>query len=91
MGVPLSISARAVWLIPNTVTAARVHSMLFGRGGTPSSKFKFKRQCVSPSVLEEPSEFFMRDNVSRPSSCRSIVVNGQESPVRYWKDYQVSC
>ena len=71
---------------PNTVTAARVHSILFGHGGTPPSKFKFKRQYVSPSVLEELSEFFMRDDVSRPSSCRSIVVNGEETPVRYWKD-----
>ena len=31
-----------------TVTAAKVHSILFGRGGTPPSKFKFKRQWVSP-------------------------------------------
>ena len=28
----------------------------------------------------------MRDNVSRPSSCRSIMVNNEEIPVRYWKD-----
>ena len=71
---------------PNTVTAARVHSILFGRGGTPPPKFQFRRQCVSPSVLEELSDFFMRDDVSRPSSCRSIVVDGEETPVRYWKD-----
>ena len=60
--------------------------ILFGRGGTPSSKFKFQRQCVSPAVLEELSEFFLRDDVSRPSSCRGIIVDGQETPVRYWKD-----
>ena len=30
--------------------------------------------------------FFQRDDVSRASSCRSIVVDGQETPVRYWKD-----
>lgn len=71
---------------PNTVTAARVHCILFGRGGTPPSKFKFSRQCVSPAVLEELSEFFMRDDVSRPSSCRSVMVNKEETPVRYWKD-----
>ena len=71
---------------PNTITAGKVHAILFGRGGTPPSKFKFQRQCVSPAVLEELSEFFMRDDVSRPSSCRSIIVNGQETPVRYWKD-----
>lgn len=70
---------------PNTVTAARVHSILFGRGGTPPPKFKFRRQCVNPSVLEELSDFFMRDDVSRPSSCRSIVVDGEETPVGYWK------
>ena len=71
---------------PNTVTAASVHSILFGRGGTPPPKFKFHRSCVSPSVLEELSDFFMRDDVSRPSSCRSIVVDGEETPVRYCTD-----
>ena len=40
---------------------------------------------MSSAVLEELSEFFLRD-VSRPSSCRSIIVDGQETPVRYWKD-----
>lgn len=34
-----------------TMTAAKVHHILFGRGGTPPSKFKFTRQCVSPEVL----------------------------------------
>lgn len=71
---------------PNTITAAKVHCILFGRGGTPPSNFKFKRQCVSPDVLQELSEFFERDSVSRPSSCRSVVVNGEETPIRYWKD-----
>ena len=42
------------------VTAAKVHSILFGHGGTPPSKFKFKRQWVSPEVLKELSEFFER-------------------------------
>ena len=68
-----------------TVTAAKVHLILFSRGGTPPSQFKFK-QCVSPEVLKELSEFFKRDNVSRPSSCRSVVMDGEETPVRYWKD-----
>ena len=71
---------------PNTITAAKVHCILFGRGGSPPSNFKFKRQCVSPDVLQELSEFFERDSVSRPSSCRSVVVNGEETPIRYWKD-----
>ena len=34
----------------------------------------------------ELSEFFQQDSVSRPSSCRSVVVDGQETPIRYWKD-----
>lgn len=41
---------------------------------------------MSPDVLQELSEFFERDSVSRPSSCRSVVVNGEETPIRYWKD-----
>ena len=69
-----------------TVTAAKVHSILFGCGGTPPSKFKFKRQWVSPEVLKELSEFLERDSVSRPSSCRSVVMDDEEMPVRYWKD-----
>lgn len=69
-----------------TVAAAKVHCILFGRGGTPPAKFKFKRQCVSPEILNELSEFFHRESVSRPSSCRSVMKDGQETPVRYWKD-----
>ena len=42
------------------VTAAKVHSILSGHGGTPPSKFKFKQQWVSPEVLKELSEFFER-------------------------------
>ena len=38
---------------PNTATAAKVYCILFGRGGTPPSNFKCKRQCVSPDVLQE--------------------------------------
>ena len=69
-----------------TVTAARVHCILFGRGGVPSDKFKFTRQCVSPQVLEELTEFLHREDVSRPSSCRSVLVQGEETAVRYWQD-----
>ena len=32
------------------------------------------------------SEFFERDNVSRPSSCRSVVINDEETSIRYLKD-----
>ena len=69
-----------------TVTAAKVHQILFGCGGTPPSKFKFTRQCVSPEVLKELSEFFERDSVLRASSCRSMIVDNVETPHRYWKD-----
>ena len=41
--------------------------------------------CESRCV-QELSEFFERDSMSRPSSCRSVVVNGEETPIRYWKD-----
>lgn len=70
----------------STVTAARVHCLLFGRGGTPPSSLKFTRQRISQDVLDGLAEFLVRDNVSRPSSCRSVVVNNEECPVRYWQD-----
>ena len=70
----------------NTVTAARVHSILFGRGGVPPASLKFSRQCVSQDVLDQLADFLIRDDVSRPSSCRSVVVEGEECPVRYWQD-----
>lgn len=69
-----------------TVTAARVHSILFGRGGVPPASLKFSRQCVSREVLDQLADFLLRDDVSRPSSCRSVVVGGEECPVRYWQD-----
>ena len=68
-----------------TFTAAKVHLIVFSRGGTPPLQFKFQ-QCVSPEVLKELSEFFKRDSVSRPSSCRSVVMDGEETPIRYRKD-----
>lgn len=70
----------------STVTAARVHSILFGRGGAPPASLKFSRQCVSREVLNQLPDFLLRDDVSRPSSCRSVVVGGEECPVRYWQD-----
>lgn len=70
----------------STVTAARVHSILFGRGGVPPASLKFSRQCVSREVLDQLADFLLRDDVSRPSSCRSVVVGGEECPVRYWQD-----
>lgn len=37
-------------------------------------------------MLEELTEFLYRDDVSRASSCRSVLVQGEETPVRYWQD-----
>ena len=68
-----------------TITAARVHCILFGRGGVPADKFKFTRQCASPYVLEL-TEFLHGEDVSRPSSCRSVLVQEEETAVRYWQD-----
>ena len=86
MDYPYSILQELFECSSKTITAAKVHCILFGRGGTPPPKFKFSRQCVSQEVLSELSEFFQRDSVSRPSSCRSVVINNEETPIRYWKD-----
>lgn len=69
----------------STVTAARVHRILFGRGGVPPQSLKFSRQSVSQDTLDQLSEFLLRDDISRPSSCRSVVIHGEETPVRYWQ------
>lgn len=69
-----------------TVIAARVHCILLGCGGVLMDKFKFKRHCVSSEVLKELCEFLHRDDALRPSSCRSVLVQGEETAVRYWQD-----
>ena len=86
MDYPYSILQSYFRCSSKTVTAARVHCILFGRGGVPVDKFKFIRQCVSAQVLEELTEFLYRDDVSRASSCRSVLVEGEETAVRYWQD-----
>jgi len=68
-----------------TVTAARVHAILFGKGGVPRDGLVFTRQTVSPEVLEEFQLFLQSDDISRSSSCRSVLVNKQEAGVRYWQ------
>ena len=70
----------------STVAAARAHAILFGRGGVPKDNLKFTRKCLSDETLTELYEFLNRDEISGPSSCRSVMVNGQETPVRYWQD-----
>ena len=69
-----------------TVTAARANYILFGRGGVPPQGLKFSREVVSQDVLDSFTDFLLRDNISRPSSCRSVVVDGEECAVRYWQD-----
>ena len=69
----------------STITAARVHATLFGRGGVPCEGLKFTRQVLSKEVIEEFVGFLHREDISRPSSCRSVLVGKVETPVRYWK------
>ena len=69
----------------STVTAARVHSILFGRGGVPPQSLKFTRQCVSQDTLDQLADFLLRDDISQPLSCRSVVIDEVEAPVRYWQ------
>ena len=69
----------------STITAARVHATLFGRGGVPQDGLRFTRQAVSPEVIQEFQEFLHQDDISRPSSCRSVLVDGKETGVRYWQ------
>ena len=73
MDYPYRLLQELLGCSPNTVTAAKVNCILFGRGGTPPPKFKFCHQCVSPEVLRELSEFFERDNVSRASSVGALL------------------
>lgn len=68
-----------------TITAARVHALLFGRGGAPRDGLTFTRQAVSPEIIHEFQDFIQQDDISRPSSCRSVLVDGKETGVRYWQ------
>ena len=70
----------------NTITAAKVHAILFGPGGVPPADLKFTRQQVSPEVLESLTDFFNRSDISRPSYCKSVLINGNETAVHYWLD-----
>lgn len=68
----------------STVTAARVHRFLFGRGGVKPASLKFSHQCVSQAVLNQFVDFLIRDDVSRHLP---VEVDGaQECPVIYWQD-----
>lgn len=68
----------------STITAARVHAILFGRGGVPRDGLSFTRQAVSPEIIQEFQNFITQDDISRPSSCRSVLVDAKETGVRYW-------
>lgn len=41
----------------STITAARVYSILFGRGGVPRDGLHFTRRAVSPEIIYEFEEF----------------------------------
>ena len=58
---------------------------MFGRGGVPHEGLKFTRQVLSQDVIQEFLGFLHRDDISRPSSCRSVLVDDVETPVCYWK------
>ena len=69
----------------STITAARVHAILFGRGGAPRDGLSFTRQAVSPEIVQEFQDFINQDDISRPSSCPSVLVHGKETGIRYWQ------
>lgn len=48
----------------STITAARVHAILFGRGGVPQDGLKFTRQAVNPEIIQEFQEFLHQDDIS---------------------------
>lgn len=50
MDYPYSVLQKYFQCSSKTVTAAKVHCILFGRGGVPVEKFKFTRQCESSSA-----------------------------------------
>lgn len=68
-----------------TITAARVHAILFGKGGVARDGLTFTRQSVSPEIIQEFEAFINQDDISRPSSCRSVLVGKEETGVRYWQ------
>ena len=63
----------------STLTAARVHAILFGRGGVPPASIQFSRQYISQEVLDQLGDFLLRDDVSRPSSCRSMLTKARSA------------
>ena len=64
----------------STITAARVHSILFGSGGVPQDELHFTGQlALSTQIIYELEKFLHQDDISRPSSCRSVIVDGKEN------------
>lgn len=66
----------------STFTAGRVQVV---PGGAPCDGSKFTWQAINPEIIHEFQDFLMQDDISRPSSCSSVLVNGQETEVRYWQ------
>lgn len=58
---------------------------MFGKGGVPHDGLSFTRQAVSPEIVPEFQNFINQDDISWPSSCRSVLVDGKETGVRYWQ------
>ena len=61
---------------------------------THSPYFIWQRRSATSALEVYPSvcvtglqlaEFLLRDDISRPSSCRSVVIDGKECPVGYWQ------
>ena len=70
----------------NRITAAKVHAIWLGGEGVPPSELKFTCERVGQEVLETLTDFLKRSDFPRPSSCRSVLVNGNETAVHYWLD-----
>ena len=69
-----------------TIALAKVHCILFDCDGTPPAKLKFTLGNMSVLMCWWNCLNFSTESISRPSSCRSVITDGQETPVRYWKD-----
>ena len=77
-------NSRNISCLKGTITAARVHATLFGRGGVLRDGLSFIRQVVSPEIIQEFLNFITQDDTSRPSSCRRVLMDGKETGIRYW-------
>ena len=40
---------------------------------------------MSLEIIQEFQEFLYQDDISQPSSCRTVLLDGKETGVRYWQ------